>query len=55
MFEETAIMLTPLATEFRYPGDIVEPPLHEAQEAFVRSETLVRELVKRLPEQIRPA
>jgi HEPN domain-containing protein len=51
----TAIMLTPLATEFRYPGDIVAPPLEEAREAFDRAGLLVTELVSRLPAEVRPA
>ena len=54
-FQHTAAMLTPLSTEFRYPGDIVAPPLDEAKDAFDRSGLLVAELVRRLPPQVRPA
>ena len=31
---DAAEMLTPLATEFRYPGDVMEPEMFDAQEAF---------------------
>ena len=31
---DAAEMLTPLATEFRYPGDILEPKQSEAEEAY---------------------
>ncbi|MDQ2997742.1 MAG: HEPN domain-containing protein [Chloroflexota bacterium] len=53
--EETANFLTPLGVEFRYPSDILEPPLDEAQEAFERAKVLLAEIVKRLPSDVAPA
>jgi hypothetical protein len=53
--EETAIFLTPLATEFRYPSDLLEPPLDTAEEAFERAKSLLAEVVKRLPKEVDPA
>ena len=40
-WRETAEILTPYATEFRYPGDVLEPELSEAREALNRAESLV--------------
>lgn len=40
-YVEHARRLTPLATEYRYPGDLASPPLREAQHALVLSEELV--------------
>jgi HEPN domain-containing protein len=33
-FQEAAIFLTPLSTEFRYPGDLEEPSSEDASQAF---------------------
>lgn len=55
ILEETANFLTPLGVEFRYPSDILEPPLDEAQEAFERAKTVLDEIVKRLPGDVAPA
>ena len=33
-FQEAAIFLTPLSTEFRYPGDLEEPSSEDANQAF---------------------
>jgi HEPN domain-containing protein len=54
ILEETATFLTPLGVEFRYPSDILEPPLDEAQEAFERAKALLAEIVKRLPSDVAP-
>lgn len=53
--EETASFLTPLATEFRYPNDLLEPALDEAREAFERAQVLLNEIVKRLPDEVAPS
>jgi len=37
-----AQFLVPFATQFRYPGDIFEPPLEEALQAFENASTIVR-------------
>ena len=55
VLEETATFLTPLGVQFRYPSDILEPPLAEAQEAFEHAKALLAELVKRLPSEVAPA
>jgi len=39
--EAEAARLTPFATEFRYPGDIFEPPHEEAANALQDAETIV--------------
>lgn len=39
-FLSHAIELTPLATEFRYPGDVFEPSRAEADHAFMLAEEL---------------
>ena len=40
-WEEMAEMLTPYVTEFRYPGDILEPETEEAKQAFAAAESFV--------------
>lgn len=37
-YQEAAEILTPYATEFRYPGDILEPTLEEVQNALKKAE-----------------
>lgn len=49
-FFEAARLLTPLAVEFRYPGDYVEPELEEFQEAYKSANTLYSFVLARLPE-----
>lgn len=39
-FLSHAIELTPLATEFRYPGDIFEPSAEEADHAYALAEEI---------------
>lgn len=41
---QPAIFLLPFATQFRYPGDVFEPPLDEAREA-VRCATVIMDFV----------
>lgn len=53
--EETANFLTPLATEFRYPSELLEPALDQAREAFERAQVLLNEIVKRLPDEVTPS
>jgi HEPN domain-containing protein len=53
-FQETARLLTPLGVEFRYPGDLLEPPLAEAQDAFARAKALLDAIVERLPDEVAP-
>lgn len=47
---DAAEILTPLATEFRYPGDVLEPEVSDAEEAFRLAEHVVAFVVTRLPD-----
>lgn len=53
-FDATAGLLTPLATEFRYPGDFVEPDPDEFKEAYTAAEMLYRFVLERLPAEAQP-
>jgi HEPN domain-containing protein len=53
-FKADAIFLSPLATQFRYPGDAIEPPLDEANLAFNSANALFAEVLKRLPDEVVP-
>ena len=46
---DTARLLTPLAVEYRYPGDYLEPELHEYQEASEAAHTLYNFVLSKLP------
>lgn len=48
-FDAAAELLTPLATEFRYPGEALEPEMDEFKEAFAAADLLVSFVLKRLP------
>lgn len=54
-FNETAQRLTPFAAEFRYPNDLLEPPLADAQDAFARARTVLDAIVERLPDEVAPS
>jgi HEPN domain-containing protein len=54
-FSETAQRLTPFAAEFRYPGDVLEPPMEDAQEAFARAATVLDAIMERLPDEVSPS
>lgn len=47
---DAAELLTPLATEFRYPGDILEPDPADADEAYRVAEHVVTFVSSRLPD-----
>jgi len=47
-FTEAAEILTPFATEFRYPGDVLEPDPSDAEEAFQRAEYLLMRITSKL-------
>ncbi|EFA68208.1 HEPN domain-containing protein [Cylindrospermopsis raciborskii] len=47
--EDMADTLTPYATEFRYPGDIIEPERYEAEEALQMAATVLEFVIKLLP------
>ena len=46
----SAEVLTPYATEFRYPSDIVEPNISEAEEALTMAESVLSFVIKLLPD-----
>jgi len=54
VWKRMAEVLTPYATEFRYPGDVLEPSWEEAQEALLLAESFVRFIIQRMPEDVRP-
>ena len=45
---EDALLLTPFATEFRYPGDVWEPELEDAENAYCSAERFVNFIKTRL-------
>jgi hypothetical protein len=45
--------LTPYATAFRYPGDILEPNPLDAKEAFHLAEKVLGFILNKLPERYR--
>ncbi len=52
---ETAQRLTPFVAEFRYPSDVLEPPLEDAQDAFARARTLLEAVIAHLPNEVSPS
>jgi HEPN domain-containing protein len=53
-WKEVAKMLTPYATEFRYPGDVLEPEREEAEQALAGAEALVNFIIQMLPNEVKP-
>lgn len=51
---EIARLLTPLAVEFRYPGDFVEPEQEEFQEAYTAAQSLYAFVIEKLPMETHP-
>ena len=47
--KDGADILTPYATEFRYPGDVIEPEISEAEEALAIASLVLDFVVKLLP------
>ncbi len=50
---EISEILTPYATAFRYPGDVLEPDLLDAEEALVSAEKVFGFVLEKLPDTIR--
>lgn len=48
-FAET---LTPYATEFRYPGDLIEPERGDAEEAIKMAATVLNFVTHKLPDEV---
>jgi HEPN domain-containing protein len=53
-WEESAAMLTPYATEFRYPGELLEPERSEAEQALAAAEAFVQFIERLLHDAIEP-
>ncbi len=51
-YEDSADLLTPYATAFRYPGDVMEPTRDEMNEGFKRAEDLVAFTMSLLPDEL---
>lgn len=47
-------LLTPYATLYRYPGEILEPEIDEFNEAMKASESIYTYVIKKLPEEVHP-
>lgn len=45
---EMADFLSPFAVDFRYPGDMFEPPLEEAQTALIAAEKIVLTIAQKI-------
>ena len=52
-YQEISEILTPYATEFRYPSDVMEPNPEELEDALIKSEELFDFVVSLLPEKIK--
>ena len=53
-FLKYARILTPLAVEFRYPGDFIEPEPEEFQEAYLAASAMYEFIVSKLPIETKP-
>ena len=51
-WKEEAKMLTPYATEFRYPGDVLDPERGEVEQAFAAAEGIVNFIIQLLPPEV---
>jgi HEPN domain-containing protein len=47
-------ILTPYATAFRYPGDVLEPARPDAEEAAGLAERIVEFVIQKMPEEVKP-
>jgi len=53
-WKEEAKMLTPYATEFRYPGDVLNPEKDEVEEALAAAEAIVNFIIQLLLQEVSP-
>ncbi len=54
-YEDSADLLTPYATEFRYPGEIMEPTSEEMEEGLKQAEEMVDFVISLLPNELQKA
>ena len=52
-YQEASEILTPYATEFRYPSDVMEPTAEELKEAIEQAREIFNFITSLLPEEIR--
>lgn len=52
-YQETSEILTPYATEFRYPSDVMQPTSEELEDALIKAEELFDFVVSVLPDEIK--
>jgi HEPN domain-containing protein len=52
-YQDTSEILTPYATEFRYPSDVMEPTAEELQEALDKADEFFSFIISLLPEEIK--
>jgi HEPN domain-containing protein len=52
-YQDTSELLTPYATEFRYPSDVMEPTAEELEEALVKADEFFSFIISLLPEEIK--
>lgn len=50
--EDSAALLTPYATEFRYPGEVMEPTNEEMNEGLKNAEEMLAFVISLLPEEL---
>ncbi len=54
-FEDSADLLTPYATEFRYPGEVMEPTSEELEEGLEKAEEMLDFVISLLPSEVQKA
>ena len=52
-FQEAAEFLTPFATAFRYPGDVLEPEQADVSEGIGLAEKILSCVLSRIPEEVK--
>jgi HEPN domain-containing protein len=52
-YQETSEILTPYATEFRYPSDVMQPNPEELEDALIRAEELFNFVISLLADKIK--
>ncbi len=52
-YQETSEVLTPYATEFRYPSDVMEPTSEELENALNKADELFNFVISLLPDEIK--
>jgi HEPN domain-containing protein len=52
-YQETSEILTPYATEFRYPSDVMQPNPEELEDALIKAEEVFDFVISLLPDAIK--